>query len=136
MDPVASVEVVAGQGLVGNANQGGRRQVTLMEEELWQGAMEEMESQLPPWIRRANLMVSGVSLKKRRGDVLEIGSCRLQIMGETKPCERMDEALSGLKKALYREWRGGVFATVLSGGTLRVGDPVVLRSANGELWPE
>jgi MOSC domain-containing protein YiiM len=136
MDPVASAELVAGRGLVGNANQGGRRQVTLIEEELWQGAMEEMESQRPPWVRRANLMVSGVSLKKRRGDVLEVGSCRLQILGETKPCERMDEALPGLQKALYREWRGGVFATVLSGGTLRVGDPVVLRSANGELWPE
>jgi MOSC domain-containing protein YiiM len=136
MDAVASAELVAGRGLVGNANQGGRRQVTLIEEELWQGAMEEMESQLPPWVRRANLMVSGVSLKKRRGDVLEVGSCRLQILGETKPCERMDEALPGLKKALYREWRGGVFATVLSGGTLRVGDPVELRSANGELWPE
>jgi MOSC domain-containing protein YiiM len=136
MDPVASADLVAGRGLVGNANQGGRRQVTLIEEELWHGAMEELESQLSPSVRRANLMVSGVGLKQRRGDVLEIGSCRLQIMGETKPCERMDEALPGLKKALYREWRGGVFATVLSGGTLRVGDPVVLRSANGELWPE
>ena len=35
MDAVAAAELVAGRGIVGNANQGGRRQVTLIEQEAW-----------------------------------------------------------------------------------------------------
>ena len=35
MDPVASARVRTQRGLVGNANQGGRRQITLLEAERW-----------------------------------------------------------------------------------------------------
>ena len=31
MDPVLTAELIAGKGIVGNANQGGRRQVTIIE---------------------------------------------------------------------------------------------------------
>jgi MOSC domain-containing protein YiiM len=36
----------------------------------------------------------------------------------------MDEALPGLQAALKPEWSGGVFAQVLDGGTIRVGDTI------------
>jgi hypothetical protein len=36
MDSVSSTQLSAGCGLVGNANQGGRRQVTLIEQEVWE----------------------------------------------------------------------------------------------------
>jgi MOSC domain-containing protein YiiM len=36
----------------------------------------------------------------------------------------MDEATPGLQAALRPNWRGGVFAQVLDGGIVRVGDPV------------
>lgn len=130
MDPLRSAELVAGRGLLGNANQGGRRQVTIIEQESWEACMSALGASLPPETRRANLMVSGVQLRKTRGFTLEIGECLLEVMGETKPCERMEEALPGLKQVMYEGWRGGVFATVLRGGSIRVGDAVILREAN------
>ena len=135
MDPVERAELIAGRGLVGNANQGGRRQVTLIEQEVWQKLMRELNASLSPTARRANLMLSGIRLEKTRGSVLEIGDCLLEITGETKPCERMDEALPGLRAAMYPEWNGGVFAAVIRGGVIRTRDAVGLKPANLELFP-
>lgn len=127
MDPVEAAELVAGRGLVGNANQGGRRQVTVLQAGVWREVVAGLGSSLAPSRRRANLLVSGVDLRETRGGVLEIGEARLEIMGELKPCEQMEEALPGLRAALYPDWRGGAFATVLAGGVIRAGDPVRLR---------
>ncbi|HEX6307413.1 MAG TPA: MOSC domain-containing protein [Longimicrobiales bacterium] len=136
MDAVAAADLIAGHGIAGNANQGGRRQVTLIEMEAWQAMMRELNASLPPSARRANLMLSGIRLPNTRGCILEIGEVRLEVFGETRPCERMEEALPGLRAAMSPSWRGGVFATVLTDGRIRVGDPVVLRSAHTEPWPE
>ena len=124
MDPVAEARLVAGRGLVGNANQGGKRQVTLIEREAWDAMMRELGAALPPTTRRANVMVSGFPLVRSRGRVLRVGGCRLRVYGETKPCERMEEALPGLRATMFPEWRGGAFAEVLDDGTIRVGDDI------------
>jgi MOSC domain-containing protein YiiM len=134
MDAVPTAELVTERGLVGNANQGGRRQVTIIEQEAWQRLMQALAAELSPAARRANIMLSGIPLKKSRGGILEIGTCRLEILGETKPCERMDEALPGLRRLMYEEWSGGVFAKVLRGGSIRVGDETRLLGPNADLW--
>lgn len=136
MDAVSQAELVADRGIVGNANQGGRRQVTIIEKEVWQQLMQTLSGNLPPSTRRANLLISGISLTKTRGQLLRIGDCTLEIMGETKPCERMEEALPGLRAEMYPEWRGGVFARVVRGGTIGIHDPVVLQHQNYDLVPE
>jgi len=129
MDSVREARAVAGRGLVGNADQGRRRQVTLIEREVWAALMERTGGALEPSTRRANLMVSGVSLKDTRGRVLTIGGCRVRILGESKPCERMEEAWPGLEAAMYPEWRGGAFGEVLDDGVIAVGDPVRWEAA-------
>lgn len=122
MDAALAGELVAGRGLAGNANQGGRRQVTLLEEEVWASLMRELGASAPTAARRANLVLRALPLAGSRGRELAIGPCRLRVLGETKPCERMDEAVPGLRRLMFPDWRGGAFAEVLVGGTIRVGD--------------
>jgi MOSC domain-containing protein YiiM len=124
MDPVETATMVAGRGIAGNANQGGKRQVTLIEQEVWLSLMERLDAVVSPSARRANLMVSRVPLAGSRGRVLRVGSCRIRIFGQTRPCERMDEALPGLRDAMRPDWGGGAFGEVLDDGAIAVGDPV------------
>ncbi len=124
MDPAAVATLVAGRGIVGNADQGRRRQVTIIDEETWASIMDRLGGSLDPSARRANLMVRGVSLANSRGRVLRIGGCRIRIFGETRPCRQMDETLSGLRSALSPDWGGGAFGEVLDDGPVAVGDPV------------
>ena len=124
MDPATSATLIEGKGVQGNVDRSSRRQVTIIEREVWDALMKETNASAPPSTRRANLMISGVSLADTRKRVLRIGTTRLEIAGETKPCERMEEAVPGLRAAMYPNWGGGAFAKVLSGGEIRVGDRV------------
>ncbi len=124
MDWVEQATLEAGKGLVGNANQGGRRQVTILEREIWTELMRKVSGALPPSARRANLLIHGLSLSRSRNRVLGIGLCRIRILGETRPCERMEEACPGLQAAMSLAWAGGAFGEVLDDGEILVGDPV------------
>ena len=109
------------QGSVGRSR---RRQVTLLAREAWNSATAVVGLDPGAASRRANILVSGIELARTRGRVLMIGSCRILVGGELTPCERMDEAAPGLRRALETDWRGGVFGEVLDGGIVRVGDRV------------
>jgi MOSC domain-containing protein YiiM len=124
MDAASSASLVTGRGIVGNANQGGKRQVTIISREAWEAVEGELGERVAPEARRANLLVSGVDLANTRGRVLRIGACRVRVYGETKPCWQMEEAHAGLQSALRPDWRGGAFGEVLDDGQIAVGDAV------------
>jgi MOSC domain-containing protein YiiM len=124
MDAADRATLIAGRGIAGNANQGGTRQVTLLAREKWAALMTQIGADLEPRTRRANLVLSGVDLENTRGRVLRIGTCRLRVLGETRPCEQMEEALTGLRAAMRPHWGGGAFAEVVGGGEIVLGDAV------------
>jgi iron complex transport system substrate-binding protein len=134
MDAAARITLVAGRGVHGNADQRGRRQVTLIEEERWAEMMDELGGlSLPPAARRANILISGLPLANSRGRLLRLGEALLRVVGETRPCERMDQAFPGLRRAMSLPWRGGAFAEVLIGGDVRTGDTVAWAALPAEL---
>jgi MOSC domain-containing protein YiiM len=124
MDPQARAALDA-RGLVGNANRGTRRALTLVQREVFDRLRVELDPAVRPDMRRANLMLSGIDLRRSRGRLLAVGACVLRIGGETRPCEVMDErGFPGPRRALEPDWGGGVFATVHAVGEIAVGDPV------------
>lgn len=131
MDPVDAARLRTNRGLVGNANQGGRRQVTIIEAERWAEHIAAIGTAIDPSRRRANLLVQDCALADSRGKVLRIGSVRLQIAGETKPCHQMDEVQQGLQAVMRPNWGGGAFAIVLDDGEIAVGDSVTWEPVEG-----
>jgi MOSC domain-containing protein YiiM len=126
MDPVNFAEFIENTGITGNADQNGKRQVTIIEQEKWNLMMKQLKCDLDPSARRANLLISGISLTESRGKILNIGECTIKVYGETRPCERMDEAYNGLRKAMDPNWNGGVYGIIVKGGTIKIGDQVNL----------
>lgn len=122
MDEVYKVKMKSGSGLVGNLEQNTFRQITIIEKEVWNDLMLKFKSTLPPTIRRANLMVSRISLENSRKKILLIGNCEIEIFGQTKPCELMDKSIDGLQQAMYGNWKGGAFGKALTDGFITQGD--------------
>ena len=127
MDRVDRAELVPGRGLRGSADQGGKRQISIISEEAWEAAQEELGVDVAPSARRANVLVRGVDLEAARGKLLRLGCCLVRVGGEVRPCERMDEAQEGLRAALRPHWRGGVFGEIVEGGVIDVGDAVAFE---------
>jgi MOSC domain-containing protein YiiM len=124
MDAKPQARLIAGQGVEGSVGRSRRRQVSLLEREAWERSLAETNGAADPSGRRANLLVSGISLTDTRTRILRIGDARLAIGGELTPCERMDEVHPGLRAALAVDWRGGAFAQVLTDGDIHIGDAV------------
>ena len=121
MDSVEQVNAIANKGLEDDANFGATRQVTVIEQEVFDRIKEELpESE--PGMRRANIMVSGLKLRNMRNHVLVVGEAEILLRGETRPCELMDEQCRGLQDALDPNWYGGAHGGVIRGGAIRVGD--------------
>ena len=101
-----------------------RRQVTVLAREGWEAACADLGRDLPWTTRRANLLVEGIALPRRAGEILAIGDVRLEVSVEVEPCERMEEAAPGLQAAMRSDWRGGVGCRVLQGGDIALGDEI------------
>lgn len=126
MDPATKAAVVAGKGIVGNANQGGKRQVTIVSNTNWDAVTAPLGATPDPRMRRANLLVSDIDFSDARGKILRVGPVRIRIYGETRPCEQMEAVAPGLQQAMSVPWGGGAFGEVLDDGDIAIGDTVEL----------
>ncbi|MEO8444949.1 MAG: MOSC domain-containing protein [Gammaproteobacteria bacterium] len=128
MISLSEAEISLAAGVAGDTRgRPGLRQVTVLSAGAWLEACAEAGTDMQWLARRANLLVDGLDLRESTGAVLRLGDAvELLVTGELDPCERMDAAAPGLRRALGPDWRGGVTCRVQRGGTLQVGAPARL----------
>jgi MOSC domain-containing protein YiiM len=119
-----TVAAVAGQGLAGDRyTSGGKRAVTLIQAEHLDTLGELLGTRPDPATLRRNIVVSGINLLALRKRRFRIGSALLEGTGTCDPCSRMEDALGpGGWNAM--RGHGGITATIVASGTIRLGDPV------------
>lgn len=127
MRVVESVTAVAGAGLLGDRYAGGsgKRGLTLIQaEHLPVIATLSGHAEVAPALLRRNLVVSGLPLIALKGRRFRVGEVVLQGTDPCDPCSRMEDALG---PGGYNAMRGhgGLCARILSGGEIRLGDPVI-----------
>ena len=106
-----------------------RRQVSLIEREKLaeHAAALAIPSPIPPGAVRSNIETSGVKLGTLLGQEIEIGGAVLYVHSLRDPCSKMDAICQGLRERMMHGQQG-VMAEVRCSGTIRVGDPIRLRS--------
>ncbi|WP_416305053.1 MOSC domain-containing protein [Neptunicella sp. SCSIO 80796] len=131
MQTISDALVSTESGVAGDfRGKPGKRQVTLLSENIWQQVCEQMQQSMPWTTRRANLLISGYQFSAADvGKQVKIGELILQICKETEPCPRMDEQYQGLTAKLAPDWRGGVCCRVIQSGHIEVGDRVIINHA-------
>jgi len=103
-----------------------KRQITLIQtEHLSVIGKLTNKSDIKPEMLRRNLAVENINLLALKGAKFTIGECLLEATDYCHPCSRMEEALGA---GGYNAMRGhgGITAIVHKGGTIHLGDEVIL----------
>lgn len=126
LSSVDSVVAVDGKGLEGDRNFGSIRNVTIVcDGELTLAAAELGREAIPDGATRRNLTVTLDELPREHGTPIRLGEVTVAVWRDASPCEVMETSVGpGAREAL--RGRAGISATVTEGGTIRVGDPVVV----------
>lgn len=126
---VQSVEAEAGAGLVGDRYHGSRhRHVTIQSLPDLAAAAADLGRPVDPGLTRRNLTISGGLVPTRPGSRIRVGEVELEVVRVAAPCRLLDDELGpGAARALHA--RAGSVFRLLTSGTIRVGDEVVLDPA-------
>lgn len=126
---VASVEALANQGLRGDryAESKNRRgpdyQVTLIELEHIEGFVAATSLAMAPGMPRRNIVTTGVRLNVLVGQRFRVGTAVFEGIELCEPCGVLAKVTH--REALqYFVGKGGLRARIVSGGEIRVGDPI------------
>ncbi|MEM9473975.1 MAG: MOSC domain-containing protein [Pseudomonadota bacterium] len=120
---------VTATGLSGDHAPEGKRALTLIQaEHLPAIAALAGLAEVSPTLLRRNIVVWGLNLLGFRKAQLQIGAAIIEVSGPCPPCSRMEEALGHGGYTAVRG-HGGVYASVIRPGTIRIGDAVVPVSA-------
>ena len=128
IEPCDEVTVAVGTGIDGDYHStkrsGGKRQVTLIQAEHFAViAANTGRDSVSPELFRRNIVERGIELTSLIGHRFRIGEALLEGTGPCNPCSRMDENL-GQGSRLAIQGLGGLTATVVEPGRIRVGDPI------------
>lgn len=123
--PVQQANLIAGHGIEGDQKAGrhARRQINLLSRE-WLLRLKDLGYRIEPGQFGEQITLAGIDLEHMKfGERLQLGATAcIEITQARNPCSRLEGAqpltFEGLK------WVG-VMATVVTGGTIRVGDPVI-----------
>ncbi len=138
MKTVTQVKAVAGQGLVGDryANKlgiysnspGSGRDVTLIEIEAIDALRRDYQIALDPSLARRNIVTRGLALNHLVEKQFKIGAIILRGTRLCEPCMHLERLSStGAMRGLIH--RGGLRAEILTGGTIRVGDEILVAQS-------
>jgi MOSC domain-containing protein YiiM len=131
---VETVEVVAGQGIVGDRNYGRRKypgqNLTLVEAEEIERFSRAAGAAIALSATRRNLVTRGVRLNALVGTEFSIGSVRLRGVELCEPCAALGKSLAQPKLTAAAAVRAlthrcGLRADVLSSGTISRGDEIL-----------
>jgi MOSC domain-containing protein YiiM len=126
MRAVAEVVVEAGKGIVGDRYHGTRhRHVTVQSAESLAAAAEQYGADVPAELTRRNLTLDAGDVPRDPGARIRVGPVLLEVVRVAAPCKLLDDTIGrGAQEALRR--RAGSVCRVLEGGTIRLGDEVLL----------
>ncbi len=130
IDVVLEVEVSEESGLEGdhNSKKGGKRMVTLIQEEHLDTMSSLLSKKVIPGLLRRNIVVKGINLNALHDAQFKIGDeVILEGTGYCHPCSRMEDNLGA---GGYNAMRGhgGITAKVISGGKIKLDDKVTFIS--------
>lgn len=121
---VARAEAVTALGLVGDSHykQDSDRQLLVIEEETLHQVNVDVGA------LRENLVTRGIEVQKLpTGTRLQLGDVVIELTKPCAPCSMLETVRPGLMKEI--DGRRGTYARVVTGGTLRVGDPITETQA-------
>ena len=125
MEELTEAQIEIDSGLQGDARGTKRqRQISILFEDDWKDACNELGADLSWLTRRANLFVSGMRAPREPGAKIKIGNVELEVCVETEPCDLMDKQHQGLRATLEDDWRGGVCCSVQKPGNIKIGNDV------------
>lgn len=136
MSVVDAAQISATEGIVGDrfkARRNMTRAVTLIQEEHLPvvAALIGARRVEPDQLRR-NIVVRGINLLALIDNEFELGPVVLRGTGRCHPCSKMETNL-GLGGYNAMRGHGGITASVVVPGVIRVGDPVRLHRAEPAL---
>lgn len=132
---VGSVAAFAGRGVEGDRyfNQlgtysnhpGTGRHVTLIESEALDALLREYKIALEPSMARRNVVTRRIALNHLVGKQFNIGAVILRGTRLCEPCAHLEKlSQPGAMRGLIH--RGGLRAEIVTGGTIRVGDEILV----------
>lgn len=134
MQFVSQARAVVGRGLEGDRyfnalgtysnHPGNGRHVTLIESEVVEALRKEYQVEVAAAFCRRNIVTHDVALNHLVDREFRVGEVVLRGMRLCEPCAHLEKlSAPGALRGLIH--RGGLRAEILTGGTIRIGDPII-----------